>query len=654
MRLLAAALSATLAMGAQQAQQPPAQPPTQQPQQTPQPPAQPAAAEIVQTEPRVSNDPRVNLKPGMRDAGHAIKHMELLASVPKPAGFELKPPPPAPAPAPAPAPDNSSAAGAVSAAGTPPAATPPAGGRGLASSLDFANSDLAFRRADMFLGNFNGFNTYDIESPKKPRVLASVVCPGGQGDMSVHGNLLFMSVEQTRGRVDCGTEGVKDTVSAERFRGVRIFDITDISRPKQIAAIQTCRGSHTHTLIVDPKDKVNIYVYGSGTSSVRSGDELTGCSGEAPDKDPNTALFSIDVIQVPLASPEKAKIVNRPRIFADEKTGALAGLHQGGNFGPGTQTSRMTNQCHDITVMPEAGLAAGACSGNGILLDISDPVHPKRLDAVTDKNFAYWHSATFNNDGTKVLFTDEWGGGTSPRCRATDLLTWGADAVFDIVDGKLKFGGYFKMPAPQTDKENCVAHNGSMIPVPGRDIMVQAWYQGGLSVFDFTDSTNPVEIAYFDRGPIDAQKLVIGGYWSTYWYNGRIYGSEIARGLDIFRLLPSEFLSQNEIDAAGSIRMDEFNAQHQPKITYPPTVTVARAYLDQLTRSNAIPAARAAAVKKALSGADKDNPGKGALDQLDAVAKQLDQDAASASGINAKRLKALADTMRGRAAKSRT
>lgn len=615
MRLYAAAFAATLAMGLQQAQQ-----------------AQPAPPEIVQTAPRESNDPRVHLKAGMHDAGVAARNIELLASMPKPAGFEPKE---TPAPA---------AGGAA-----------PAAGRGsVVSSLDFANSDIAFRRADLFLGNFNGFNTYDIETPKKPRVLASVVCPGGQGDMSVHGNLLFMSVEQTRGRVDCGTQGVTDTVSAERFRGVRIFDITDITKPKQVAAIQTCRGSHTHTLVVDPKDKANIYIYGSGTSSVRSGDELAGCSGEAPDKDPNTALFSIDVIQVPLAAPQNAKIVNRPRIFADEKTGAISGLHQGGNFGPGTQTSRMTNQCHDITVMPEAGLAAGACSGNGILLDISDPVHPVRLDAVTDKNFAYWHSATFNNDGTKVVFTDEWGGGTAPRCRSTDLLTWGADAIFDIVDKKLQFRGYYKMPAPQTDTENCVAHNGSIVPVPGRDIMTQAWYQGGLSVFDFTDSAHPVEIAYFDRGPIDAQKLVVGGYWSTYWYNGRIYASEIARGMDVFRLMPSEYLTQNEIDAASSVRMDEFNAQHQPKITFAPTVAVARAYLDQLTRSNGISAARASSVKKALNAADKDNPGKPALDQLDAVAKLLDQDAASASGPDATRLKALADTMKARASRARS
>src|SRR5690606_15162797 len=405
--------------------------------------------------------------------------------------------------------------------------------------------------------------------PRQPRLLTSVICPGGQGDVSVYGNLLFMSVEQTRGRLDCGAQGVDEAVSAERFRGVRIFDITDIEAPKQIAAVQTCRGSHTHTLVVDPDINDRIYIYGSGTGGVRSAEELAGCSGLGPDEDPNTALFSIDVIEVPLAAPESAKIVNRPRIFGDETTGQIAALWKGGDHGPGTQRTSVTNQCHDITTYPEIGLAAGACSGNGILLDISDPVNPKRLDHVSDKNFAYWHSATFNNDGTKVIFTDEWGGGTQPRCRATDLPSWGANAIFDIVDGKLEFRSYYKMPAPQTEVENCVAHNGSLIPVPGRDIMAQAWYQGGLSVFDFTDSANPVEIAYFDRGPIDAEELKVAGYWSTYWYNGNIYGAEIARGVDIFRLTPSEFLSANEVQAAVELRSEVFNAQHQPKLVWP-------------------------------------------------------------------------------------
>ena len=331
----------------------------------------------------------------------------------------------------------------------------------------------------------------------------------------MHGNLLVMSVEQTRGRLDCGTQGVEPAVSTERFRGVRVFDITDVKKPKQVAAVQTCRGSHTHTLVANPSDKANLYVYGSGTGTVRAADELSGCSGGEPKDDPNTALFSIDVIQIPIAAPEKARIVSRPRIFADASTGAISGLWPGGDHGPGTQKTSVTNQCHDITVFPEVGLAAGACSGNGILLDISDPVKPVRLDHVMDKNFAYWHSATFNNDGSKVIFTDEWGGGTRPRCRATDLPNWGANAIFEVVDRKLKFAGYYKMPAAQTEQENCVAHNGSLIPVPGRDIMVQAWYQGGVSVFDFTDAAKPVEIAFFDRGPIDAKNLITAGYWST-------------------------------------------------------------------------------------------------------------------------------------------
>ena len=600
--------------------------------------------------PPPSNDPRATLKGGYKDAAHVARNMELVATMPKAPGFFD---PKAPAGAPMPPPRTPTAAPAPPAAPGAAPSTPNQPPRG-PSAIDFANSDIAFRKADMFLGNFNGFNTYDIETPKKPRLLASVVCPGGQGDMSIYGNLLFMSVEQTRGRVDCGTEGVTETVSKERFRGVRIFDISDITKPKQIAAIQSCRGSHTHTLVTDPRDKANIYVYGSGTGAVRAGDELEGCSSKGPDEDPNTALFSIDVIKVPLAAPEKAAIVNRPRIFADPKSGRIAGLWQGGNHGEGTQSSRITNQCHDITVFPDVGLAAGACAGNGILMDISDPVHPVRLDQVTDKNFAYWHSATFNNDGTKVIFTDEWGGGTQPRCRATDPPTWGADAVFDIVDKKLQFGGYFKLPAPQGDNENCVAHNGSIIPVPGRDIMVQAWYQGGVSVFDFTDSTRPVEIAYFDRGPIDEKNLILGGYWSTYWYNGRIYGSEISRGIDIFRLLPSDVLTQNEIDAASSVRLDVFNPQMQPKITWPPTVAVARAYLDQLTRTRAIDPARASAVKSALDKVEKDKAPKAAIDQLDTLAQQLESGASAASGRDADRMRALAATLKGRAARLRS
>jgi hypothetical protein len=618
-----------------------------------------------------AQDPRIGLKPGFRDAGTAIHNLELVWSLPKPDGF-FDPKAPAGNPVPPEEPNTPAGPGQTGTAATqspndapPPAPEEPAPGTPAAtaaaaaqSRLSFANSDLAFSHDHLVMGSFHGFNTYSIEDPKKARLLVSVVCPGGQGDVSIYGNLLFMSVEQTRGRVDCGTQGVQAPVSGERFRGVRIFDIGDFRKPKQVAAVQTCRGSHTHTLVIDSKDKANVYIYAQGTGQVRSAQELAGCSGEAPEKDANTALFSIDVIQVPVAAPQNAKIVNRPRIFADPATGAIAGLWRGGDHGPGTQRTSATNQCHDITVFTEAGLAAGACSGNGILLDISDPVHPVRLDQAIDKNFAYWHSATFNNDATKVVFTDEWGGGTRPRCRATDSQSWGADAIFDIVDKKLQFRGYFKLPASQTEQENCVAHNGSLIPVPGRDIMVQGWYQGGLSVFDFTDSEHPVEIAYFDRGPIDAKDLIVGGYWSAYWYNGYIYASEIARGLDAFKLKPSEFLSQNEIDAALLAQTNEFNAESQMKIVWPASPIVARAYIDQLTRSNAIPPERAHAIIDALGRTAKirsprDKNAAPILNDMNSLANQVEADAAKATPRDSARMKLLASTMRGITAKLR-
>jgi hypothetical protein len=455
--------------------------------------------------------------------------------------------------------------------------------------------------------------------------------------VSVHGNLLFMSVEQTRGRLDCGVRGVEDPVSKDRFRGVRIFDITDVKTPKQVAAVQTCRGSHTHTLVTDAKDPTNVYVYGSGTSGARSAEELAGCSGKDPKEDPQTALFSIDVIKVPVARPQDAKIVARPHIFADEKTGKIDALWAGGDHGPGTQKTATTNQCHDITVYPEIGLAAGACSGNGILLDISEPANPKRLDYVSDKNFAYWHSATFNNDGTKVVFTDEWGGGMRPRCLATDQPNWGANAIFDIVDRKLVFKSYHKLPAPQTATENCVAHNGSLVPVPGRDLMVQAWYQGGVSVMDFTDSAHPKEIAFFDRGPLDAQKLITGGYWSAYWYNGRIYGSEMSRGVDVFRLTPGDQLTQNEIDAASTVQARSFNVQHQDKVNFPASRVVAMAYVDQLVRAGAVPPERV----EMLKGAVKD----GDASQLTMIAGRISERAATMTGPDAERMKALSQLL---------
>ncbi|HSJ65072.1 MAG TPA: hypothetical protein VK922_14365 [Gemmatimonadaceae bacterium] len=552
-------------------------------------------------------DPRVGLRAGWRDAGQAASNLELVAHREKPAGwFDTRQP----------------------------------------GSFAYANSDLAFQGTRVFQGGWRGFHVWDIANPSSPALLTSFVCPGGQGDPSVYGNLLFLSVEETSGRVDCGTQGVRDTVSAERFRGVRIFDITDIQRPKQVAAVQTCRGSHTHTLVTDPTDSSRVYVYVSGTSVVRSPSELAGCSGRPPEEDPNTSYFRIEVIEVPLARPQDARVVNMPRLFADT-AGAIAGLWKGGAHGEGTQTTSQTNQCHDITVYPAIGLGAGACAGNGILIDISDPANPTRLDEVIDPNFAYWHSATFNNDGSTVLFTDEWGGGTQPRCRATDRPEWGADAIFTLRDRRLRFASYYKIPAAQTATENCVAHNGSLIPVPGRDIMVQAWYQGGVSVVDFTDPHEPKEIAYFDRGPMSDSTLMLSGHWSAYWYNGLIVASEIGRGLDILRLTPSEHLSENELEAARLIQLDEFNAQLQPKFDWPASFVVARAYLDQLLRDDGLRRAWAEPVQRELARAESLR-GAARRQALTQLATRLDRDAETAG--DAKRVSALAGVVRQLAA----
>jgi hypothetical protein len=542
-----------------------------------------------------TNDPRAKLSPGLYDAGETamgIKHLMLLK---KPDAFQLG----------SDDADNPKVQGILGQLGMGDTSQIPKPFQLVMAQLAFANSDIAFQGNRLFMGNFYGVNIYDISNPAQTRLLTSMVCPGGQGDVSVYKNLMFMSVEMPNGRLDCSPQGFPPeppsltgipAAQKDRFRGVRIFDISDIRNPKQVAAVQTCRGSHTHTLVVPPNDKNNVYIYVSGTSFVRPSSELAGCSAAAPDKDPNTSLFRIEVIKVPLTAPQNAQVVSTPRLFSDPKTGALNALNSGANHED--KRGYNTDQCHDITVYSAIGLAAGACAGNGILLDIKDPANPRRIDAVSDPNFAYWHSAAFSNDGKKVVFTDEWGGGMGARCRANDPNKWGANAVFRLTDNKLKFASYYKMPAAQGDSENCVAHNGSLIPVPGRDIKVQAWYQGGISVMDFTDPLNPIEIAYFDRGPIDPKMLILGGHWSAYWYNGHIYASEIARGLDILELMPTKFLSQNEIDAAKSIRVAELNVQNQERIEYPRNLVVAKAYLDQLARSQALPSNRIASLRK--------------------------------------------------------
>ncbi len=601
----------------------------------------------------LSPDPRVELAAGFHDAGQAARHMTLVATLPKPEGF-YDPNIPAGRPMPA----EPAAAVANGPEETAPDAEDTADARPRRGLLNFGNTDLAFAGDRLIAGNYHGFNTYRLEVPGAPRLVSSVVCPGGQGDVSVVGNLLIMSVEQTRGRLDCGLQGVAEPVSAARFRGIRIFDISDIRLPLQLAAVQTCRGSHTHTVVSDSDEQGNVYVYASGTNAVRPGDELDGCSDEPPSEDPDTALFRIDVIRIPLQRPADARIVNRPFIFRDPESGSVAGLWRGGDHGPGTQRTSETSRCHDITAYPDIGLAAGACSGNGILLDISDPLNPVRLDEVIDPGFAYWHSATFNHDGTKVIFTDEWGGGGRARCRASDPREWGANAIFDVVDGRMEFRSHYKLPAPQTEQENCVAHNGSLVPVPGRDIMVQAWYQGGISVFDFTDSSNPVEIAFFDRGPLDPERVVMAGYWSAYWYRGFIYGTEIARGLDVLELLPSEYLTRNEIAAAALVAPDTFNAQQQRRIDWPARPVVARAYLDQLGRSETLAAERRLALSNLLDRIDRlathgTRTDAALAAELSAAAAELDRDRAGGVARGRERIAALADTLTRLAARLR-
>ena len=572
-----------------------------------------------------------------------------------------------------------------------------------ASPGDFAliNSDISFSGNYVIQGNFSGVQVWDISNPKSPRLHKAFVCPGSQSDVSVYRKLLFVSGEALNGRTDCGTQGVSDTVSHDRLRGIRIFDITDIANPRSITQVQTCRGSHTHTVVTAPGDTDNVYIYVSGSAPVRSPSELPGCSAAPLDSNPNSALFRIEVIQVPLAHPEQAHVVSSPRIFQDLTAPARHGeapediaaaqraadssrTHGGfvvkingrdaivfagfiteqldsimkARGGSGTPSAADTavlraglqdifdrrregnrrrqgpptgpTQCHDITVYPAIGLAGGACGGYGLLLDIRDPKNPTRIGAAADSNFSFWHSATFNNDGTKILFTDEWGGGLQPRCRVTDKPEWGANAIFTLSGSTMTFKNYYKLPAPQTSNENCVAHNGTLIPIPGRDIMAQGWYQGGISVFDWTDPDHPREIAFFDRGPMDSTKLVGAGSWSAYWYNGYIISSEIARGLDIFELTPSGFLSQNEIDAAKLIHFDYLNAQDQQKLVWPASPVVARAYLDQLARASGLAVEGIAAARQALARAEKLS-GQARKDALTQLAAQLTGDAAGAA-----------------------
>jgi hypothetical protein len=544
--------------------------------------------------PVASPDPRIGLTPGagVNEAGVAAWNMRLLSNSPASEGFS---------------------------------------GRGA------TGSDLAFTSHYAIQGNYRGFQIWDIANPAKPSLVVGFLCPASQGDPTVFGHLLFISGEAQGSRNDCGTTNITDTVSMDRFRGIRVIDIADLAHPKLVTNIQTCRGSHTNTLVQDPNDKNSVYIYVSGYSAVRSAKELPGCMS-APAGDSTSAQFRIEVIRVPLDHPEQAKVVNSPHLLADlsgrtvhapppSDTGARNG--RGGRGGRGGGAPRPAapavgqSGCHDITSYPAIGYAGGACAGYGLLFDVRNPQNPRRVLSVADSNMSFWHSATFSNDGSKLLFSDEWGGGSAPRCRKTDPMEWGGNAIFTLENGQLHFKSYYKMPAPQADNEICTAHNGNLIPVPGRDIMVQAFYMGGATVFDWTDPSHPIEIAFFDRGPG-------GGYWSTYWYNGLIVSSDEQRGLDIHELTPSPYLSQNEIDAAKSVKFEQYNAQEQTHIVWPPTFALARAYLDQLERNGGLSAARISAVRTELSNAEKASGGQRSS-MLATTAASIGSDVAGAS-----------------------
>jgi hypothetical protein len=605
---------------------------------------------------RPSPDPREGLAPGMFDAEEAIWNLELVSNTPPPKEF----------------------VGSVS-------------------------SDLAFKDNYVVQGNFNGVIIWDMSNPSSPKLVNDYVCPASQSDVSVYGDLLFVSGEGLEGRLDCGTEGVQDRVSEERLRGIRIFDISDVENPEYIANVQTCRGSHTHSVLKDPMDDENIYIYVSGSAMVRPEEELSGCSAAMPDEDPNSALFRIEVIKVPLDAPEESAIVSSPRIFDDlapppshepspedvakleqmraegknvylvREAGPWVGsvrevpeglasrlleMYKEEQGIPGDPTEAQMvdfresigdlvysmreeeeygpNQCHDITLYPEIGLAGGACDGYGLLLDISDPVNPVRIDQVADKNFSYWHNATFNNDGSKIIFSDEWYG---TKCRANDPYEWGANAIFTITeDRKLKFHSYYKMDAVQTEYEICVAHNGSLLPVPGRDIMIQSWYEGGVSLFDWTDPDNPVEIGFHDRGPMQVGNVGSGGSWSIYWYNGYLVNSEIYRGMDILELKANPYLTQNEIDASKTVELDYLNVQGQPMYEWPASFSLAKAYVDQLDRDPAMPEEMIQELRAGIARAEA----RGGKEVLQDLASKV---ASNATGAHAQKMTKLAETL---------
>ena len=584
-----------------------------------------ATALRAQTYP-TGSDPRNGLKYGMLDATSAQSGMRLVSFTPKPAEFDS------------------------------------------VRGLTFVNSDLAFKGKYVYQGNFAGFSIWDVSNPAKPARVAVVPCITTQGDPSIYGNLLFISAEGNGNRNDCAKGGVQNP--SDHMAGVRIYDVSNPAMPTFVKNVQTCKGSHTHTIIPSPTDKGVIYIYVSGAQAARPETELAGCNNGTDPADEKNSMFRLDVIKVPLAHPSNSEVVTGARIFTNmvpepHRSGARAGGRggRGADAGGPPPVPTGPHNCHDVSAYPAMHLLAGACGSYGLLVDISNPEKPVRLDAVADTNFSLWHTAVFSNDGSKIVFTDEWGGGTSPNCQATSMMEMGGNTTLTITGGKkLKQHAYFKIPSAQTAQENCVSHNGGLIPVPGRDIMVQGWYQGGIDVSDFTDPDHPFEVAYFDRGPVDAPPAAgdtsansrtrgtIGGSWGAYYYNGMVYSSELARGFDVLELLPSDKLSANELAAAKLVRFDEYNPQSQPHITWPAAFPVVRSYLDQLVRNDGLSATRTAAIAKRLDAAEQ-HSGAARRKSLTTLASQVDRDVSGAK--DASRVRAMAAAIKSLAAASK-
>jgi hypothetical protein len=581
-----------------------------------------------------SQDPRSTLKPGRFDAGIAISNMKQVSFAKKPAVFD-------------------SAAG-----------------------LKFINSDLAFGTHYVYQANFAGFTIWDIADPAKPVMMSATKCITSQGDPTIVEHLLFLSAEGAGNRNDCGDGGVQDP--KDHMAGIRIFDVSNPKAPKFVKNVQTCKGSHTHTLVPHPKDPRTIYLYVSGQQAART--DMPGCKNGNDPADPTNSLYQLDIIKVNLDRPEDAHVIPGARIFtgldpageckqfcvpADpRRQAARANRPQRDPAAPTTPRN-----CHDVTAYPAMNLLAASCSTHSIVVDISNPEKPVRLDALMDtNNFQGRHTAAFSNDGKKLIQTEEWGGGTGPMCQASSMKELGGNTVISL-DAKKKQTqrAYFKLGSAQAAEENCVAHNGGIIPVPGRDLYVQGWYQGGINIMDFTHPDTAIEIGYFDRGsitpprgadvpapPVDPNVRgggnAIGGSWGAYYWNGLIISSELDRGMDILELTPSEHLSANEIAAAKLVRFDAYNPQSQPKMTWPPAFVVVRSYLDQLVRGSGLASERTAAISSALDLAEMKS-GAARATALNALAQQVDRDVAGAK--DGARVRTMAGEIRRLAAASK-